>query len=90
MKKILVLGAALALASGAACALENTVAPKVTELGITPATGLYVGNSYTYYNCGVNGYVRGIAKEAKVDWTARMITISSGRLSYHDVASYLA
>ena len=78
----------LMLVSNAA-AMENTVSPKVTQLKQVPKTGLYVGNSFTYYNCGVNGYVRGFTKEEKRDWNARMITISAGRLSYHPVADYL-
>ena len=59
MKKFaLALLASLALSTGAQ-ALETGVAPKVTELGVSnPTTGLYVGNSYSFYNCGVHGYVR--------------------------------
>lgn len=91
MKKILLSAMLGSLLISNVSALENTVAPKVTELKtVNPKTGLYVGNSFTYYNCGVNGYVRGFAKEANRDWTARMITISAGRLSYHPVAEYLA
>lgn len=90
MKK-LIIGVLAALALTGANALENTVAPKVTQLKTqNPKTGLYVGNSFTYYNCGVNGYVRGFTKEDNRDWTARMNTISAGRLSYHPVADYLA
>ncbi|MCG5029854.1 SGNH/GDSL hydrolase family protein [Mesosutterella sp. OilRF-GAM-744-9] len=95
MKAAICLLAALALgaavtAAGAAT-LVNTVQPKVTQLkNGAPKTGLYVGNSFTYYNCGVNGYVRGFTKEEKRDWIARMITISGGRLSYHSVKEYLA
>ena len=90
MKKILTLVAALGLATNV-LALENTVSPKVTSLKTeNPKTGLYVGNSFTYYNCGVNGYVRGFTKEEKRDWVARMITISAGRLSYHPVEEYLS
>ena len=44
-------------AAGTACALENTVKPTVTDLGIAaPKTGLIVGNSYSFYNCGVHSY----------------------------------
>ena len=90
MKKLLVTAVAGALLSTSALALETSVAPKVTELKTAnPTTGLYVGNSFTYYNCGVNGYVRGFTKEEKRDWTARMITISAGRLSHHEVCGYL-
>ncbi len=90
-KKLLIAAlAALTLSTGA-MALENTVSPKVTSLrNPAPKTGLYVGNSFTYYNCGVNGYVRGFTKEEKRDWTARMITISAGRLSFHPVEAYLS
>lgn len=50
MKKLaLALLAALAVSSSAQ-ALETGVTPKVTELGIeNPTTGLYVGNSYSFY-----------------------------------------
>lgn len=72
-------------------ALETSVKPSVTELkNANPKTGLYVGNSFTYYNCGVNGYVRGFTKEENREWAARMITISAGMLSFHDVESYLS
>ena len=107
MKKILVAALSCAFACTAANALETSVAPKVTSLkNPAPAVGLYVGNSYTYYNCGINSYVRGLTaadgfkmvkdkdgKEKKVDnnpWKARMITISAGRLAWHNVESYLA
>ena len=51
MKKLaLALLAALTVSSSAQ-ALETGVTPKVTELGIAnPTTGLYVGNSYSFYN----------------------------------------
>ena len=50
MKKLaLALLASLALSTGAQ-ALETGVTPKVTELGVSnPTTGLYVGNSYSFY-----------------------------------------
>ncbi len=91
MRKLaLSLLASLALSTGAQ-ALETGVTPKVTELGITnPTTGLYVGNSYSFYNCGVHGYVRGLARAANRTWKARLQTISSGMLSYHNLEDYLS
>lgn len=91
MKKIFIaLSAALCLSS-AAHALETSVVPKVTSLSnSSPSTGLYVGNSYSFYNCGVHGYVRGLTREAGEKWKARIVTISSGMLSFHDVKSYLS
>lgn len=89
--KIFLVALTSALVLTNAYALENSVVPKVTQLKTeNPKTGLYVGNSFTYYNCGVNGYVRGFTKEENRDWTARMITISAGRLSYHPVTEYLS
>lgn len=90
MKKLaLALLASLALSTGAQ-ALETGVAPKVTELGVSnPTTGLYVGNSYSFYNCGVHGYVRGLTRAANRTWKARLQTISSGMLSWHNVEDYL-
>ena len=42
--------ASLILSSGAQ-ALETSVSPKVTQLTVTnPTTGMYVGNSYSFYN----------------------------------------
>ena len=54
-----------------------------------PTTGLYVGNSYSFYNCGVHGYVRGLTRAANRTWKARLQTISSGMLSWHNVEDYL-
>ena len=76
--------------TGSAYALENTVKPEVTDLGISnPKTGLIVGNSYSFYNCGVHSYLRGLTREAKQPWKARITTISSAMLSYHNVKDYL-
>ncbi len=76
--------------SGAA-ALETDVAPEVTSLANpAPKTGLFVGNSFTYYNCGVNDYVRGLTKAGRQKWTARMITISGGALAFHPVEFYVS
>ena len=71
-------------------ALENTINPKVTDLGISnPKTGLIVGNSYSFYNCGVHSYLREFTRESQKPWKARILTMSSARLSYHNVRDYL-
>lgn len=91
MRKILtavLLSSVFAMTS--AQALENTVKPEVTDLGITnPKTGLIVGNSYSFYNCGVHSYLRGLTRETKQPWKARILTMSSAMLSYHNVKDYL-
>ncbi len=90
MKTTLFAAAAL-LAAAPALALETSVTPAVTDLGVSsPSTGLFVGNSYSFYNCGIHGYVRGLAREAGHPWKARLQTISSGMLSFHNVENYLS
>ncbi len=90
MRKIIWTVASAFILSGAANALETDVAPKVTDIqNHQPSTALYVGNSYSFYNCGVHGYVRGFAKESKTPWKARLQTISSGKLSFHNLQEYL-
>lgn len=67
--KTLFIAAGLAagiLLSGSASALENTVKPEVTApLASSPKVALLVGNSYSFYNCGVHTYLRGFMKEGK-------------------------
>ena len=72
MKKVLIsLLLSSVFATTTVNALENTVQPEVTDLGITnPKTGLIVGNSYSFYNCGVHSYLRGLTREAKQPWKA--------------------
>ena len=90
MQKLLISALFLAAASMSVNALETDVKPTVTDIkNHNPKTGLIVGNSYSFYNCGVHGYLRGLTREDKRDWKARIITISSGRLSYHDVPQYM-
>lgn len=60
--KVLACSMALALVGTMAQAADYTVKPTVTSLKTTPKSILLVGNSFMYYNCGVNGYLSGIAK----------------------------
>lgn len=86
------LAAALFLA-GSASALENTVKPEVTApLAKSPKVALLVGNSYSFYNCGVHTYLRGLMKAStpKENMKTRLLTISSGSLSFHDMKFYLS
>ncbi len=66
------------------------VKPIVKSLGIkNPTRGLFVGNSYTYYNCGIGSYVKGfVNKKEGEEWKARMQTISAGRLYQHPIERY--
>ena len=47
-------------------------------------------NFYTYYNCGLNGYISELARVVnKPNWKVHIITISAGRFSYHPIDEYL-
>lgn len=79
-------------AAGPAAALEGSVRPEVTApLEKTPHVALLIGNSYSFYNCGVHTYLRGFMKAGtpKESMKTRLLTISSGALSFHDVGFYL-
>ncbi|MDR1827414.1 MAG: hypothetical protein LBR29_03695 [Methylobacteriaceae bacterium] len=75
--------------TASAWALDYSVEPKVKDLGITPKSVLYVGNSFLYYNCGVNGYVSGLTGAAKIPLRGSMVTISGSGLDWHLVKTYL-
>ena len=61
--KIVVAALSLGLAATAASAAEPlyTVKPKVTSLDAVPVKIMVIGNSYSYYNCGVFDYLWGFA-----------------------------
>lgn len=60
VRKFAAAAAGAFLAVGCAQALENTVTPDVTApLAKAPKVALLVGNSYSFYNCGVHTYLRG-------------------------------
>lgn len=66
---------------------------EVTEpLAVSPKVSLLIGNSYSFYNCGVHTYLRGFMKAGtpKENMKTRLLTISSGALSFHDVGFYLS
>lgn len=87
--KVLACSMALALVGTMAQAADYTVKPSVTSLKTTPKSILLVGNSFMYYNCGVNGYLSGIAKAKGVPLSATMATIGGAGLDWHLVKSYL-
>lgn len=93
VRKFAAVAAGAFLAVGCAQALENTVAPDVTApLAKAPKVALLVGNSYSFYNCGVHTYLRGFMQNGtpKERMKTRLLTISSGSLSFHDMRHYLA
>lgn len=96
MQKLRTLGllaAAGLFFSSQTSALENTVHPEYTApLKKSPQVALLIGNSYSFYNCGVHTYLRGMMKAGTPveKMKTRLLTISSGSLSFHDIDFYLA
>lgn len=77
------------LMTSGAFAADYSVKPLVKGLKSAPASVLLVGNSFMYYNCGVSGYVSGLAKAKKTKMSTSMVTIAGAGLDWHDVKSYL-
>jgi hypothetical protein len=65
--------------------------PKLRDVGApVPASALYIGNSFFYYNNGLHGHVRGLLAEGWPEFRHRAtsVTISGSGLDWHDVESY--
>ena len=88
MTALFAAAAAFTMAS-AAFAADYSVKPLVTDLKAAPERVLLVGNSFMYYNCGINGYLSGFAKAKNAKLSATMATIGGAGLDWHDVKSYL-
>ena len=84
-----VLAAGLALASAgaeAAMADDFSVKPEVTALSARPRAAIIIGNSYTYYNCGLLDYLWGFSGASKTAKLAtQMATVAGAGLDWHDV-----
>lgn len=84
--RIFTFAAAALFAAGASAA----AAPLVTDPGPAPASILIVGNSYMYYNCGINSYLGGMIREkANPKVKTRIAAIGRGNLSQYPIAEYL-
>src|SRR4051812_34290695 len=81
----------MALAGLAALSITTAHAqskPKVTDSG-TPASVIYIGNSFFYYNNGINGHVSSLIGAAQgKPVRSTMVTISGSGFDWHDVDSY--
>src|SRR5258707_9749651 len=94
---LVLLAAAGCLAAGPTAALAQTQAvvtrPVVTSLGPDfPKTGIFIGNSFFYYNNGLPGHLSLMEKAAdparKQDYRNTMVTIGGSGFDWHDVESY--
>ena len=72
-------------------ALQAQTAPKRTDPGPPPASVMWVGNSFFYYNNSMHSHVLGLVRADDPKSTARAVsvTISGSGIDWHDVASYL-
>ena len=85
------------MAAGPMAALAQTqpvvTRPVVTSLGPDfPKTGIFIGNSFFYYNNGLPGHLSLMEKAAdpahKQDYRNTMVTIGGSGFDWHDVESY--
>ena len=94
---LVVLAAAGCIAAGPTATLAQTqvvvTRPVVTSLGPDfPKTGIFIGNSFFYYNNGLPGHLSLMEKAAdparKQDYRNTMVTIGGSGFDWHDVESY--
>jgi len=74
----------------AACA-QAPLKPKLTDAGIAnPASAIYIGNSFFYYNNSLHGHVGQLINEGMPGFRHRAssVTISGSGFDWHDVDSY--
>ncbi|TCL38831.1 hypothetical protein EV210_103315 [Anaerospora hongkongensis] len=77
--------------SGLALAQENSIAPKIKDIGSQgPASMIYIGNSFFFFNNGIHRFVDGMIKEGIPGHRLRstLVTIGGSGLDWHDVNSY--
>jgi hypothetical protein len=82
--------AAFVTFSGAAPLLAQTK-PKVLRVGIErPSSGIYIGNSFFYYNNGLPGHVNRLlaASDPQYRFRNTLVGIGGSGLDWHDVDSY--
>jgi len=80
-----------ALLALAACQVGAQTKPKVLDAGIAnPASAIYIGNSFFYYNNSLHGHVGQLITEGLPGFRHRAtsVTISGSGFDWHDVDSY--
>ncbi|MDB5957039.1 hypothetical protein [Ramlibacter sp.] len=80
----------LLLAAGAVQA-QTATRPKLTDAGITdPASAIWIGNSFFYYNNSMHGHVGQFIAAGMPGFRHRgtSVTISGSGFDWHDVESY--
>ena len=97
LRRLFIVLATGAIAAGPVAALAQTAGnvtkPAVTSLGPDfPKSALFIGNSFFYYNNGMQGHVSLLEKAAdpehKQEYRTTMVGIGGSGLDWHDVESY--
>lgn len=90
MSKLLRIALLLGLAVFHCGAVEAQTRPKVTRPETEPTSILYVGNSFFYFNNGIDSLVQGLhaAGEPDKPLGGTMVTIGGAGWKWHDVDSY--
>ena len=80
--------AALALVLLAAC--QTAPSPPVAMSTGAPASAIFIGNSFFYYNNGITSHLTPMVREANpaTPFRSTMVTISGSGFDWHDVDSY--
>jgi len=83
------IAAALALSVTTAAAWAQTK-PAVKDVGGAPASVIYIGNSFFYYNNSMHGHIAQMVREGMKDhkYRASSVTISGSGLDWHNVDAY--
>ena len=82
---------AIALVLSALAPASAEIKPKVTSLGMDkPASSIFIGNSFFYYNNSLHNHFGLLLKSAhpKYAMRATSVTISGSGADWHDVESY--
>lgn len=86
----LALGAGLALGLAAAAEAQSPARPAVQALEERPASAIFIGNSFFYYNNSLHGHVTNLLRGAGETrpFRSTSVTISGSGFDWHDVESY--
>ena len=81
----------LLLAAAATACAQTPLRPKLTDVGMTdPASAIWIGNSFFYYNNSMHGHVGNFIAAGMPGFRHRgtSVTISGSGFDWHDVDSY--
>jgi hypothetical protein len=91
MRQMRILAGMVLAALAWATPLAAQTKPKVSDTGVAnPASAIFIGNSFFYYNNGITGHFGALLRSADppVKFRASMVTISGSGADWHDVESY--